>query len=138
MTARGFYTLLFGAILMITALSVSSAGAFLLGAAALIAWLLAGISVLFAFLTLRITQSVSAGGQELQVYRGDLCLYRLGVTMLSPLPIAPLSLRVALPDYMIPNIFMSVEAMPMTKNGKIDRNALMEMYQSKKKEARRG
>lgn len=107
MTARGFYTLLFGAILMITALSVSSAGAFLLGAAALIAWLLAGISVLFAFLTLHITQSVSAGGQELQVYRGDLCLYRLGVTMLSPLPIAPLSLRVALPggqtrEFMLP------------------------------------
>ena len=97
MTARGFYTLLFGAILMITALSVGSAGAFLLGAAALIAWLLSGISVLFAFLTLHITQSVSAGEQELQVYRGGMCLYRLGVSMIAPLPIAPLSLRVALP-----------------------------------------
>lgn len=47
-------------------------------------------------------------------------------------------LRDVLPGYMIPNIFMSVEAMPMTKNGKIDRNALMELYASKKKEARRG
>ena len=47
-------------------------------------------------------------------------------------------LKDALPSYMIPNIFMQVEAMPMTKNGKIDRNALMEMYAAKKKEARRG
>ena len=47
-------------------------------------------------------------------------------------------LHVTLPSYMIPNIFMAVDAMPMTKNGKIDRNALMEMYANKKKEARRG
>ena len=32
MTARGFYTLVFGAIMLGTALSVSSAGAVLLGA----------------------------------------------------------------------------------------------------------
>ena len=48
------------------------------------------------------------------------------------------ALHVSLPDYMIPNIFMSVEAMPMTKNGKIDRNALMELYVASKKGARRG
>ena len=48
MTARGYYTLLFGAIMMITALSVGSAGAFLLGAGAIIAVLLAAVSVLFA------------------------------------------------------------------------------------------
>ena len=48
------------------------------------------------------------------------------------------ALRIALPDYMIPNIFMSVDAMPMTKNGKIDRSALMDMYANKKKEGRRG
>ena len=35
MTARGFYTLLFGAVMLVTALSVGSAGASLLGAAAL-------------------------------------------------------------------------------------------------------
>ena len=34
MTARGFYTLLFGALMLFTALSVGSAGAFLLGTAA--------------------------------------------------------------------------------------------------------
>ena len=46
------------------------------------------------------------------------------------------ALRVSLPDYMIPNIFMSVEAMPMTKNGKIDRNALMELYSASKRRPR--
>lgn len=48
------------------------------------------------------------------------------------------ALKETLPSYMIPNIFMQVEAMPMTKNGKIDRSALMDMYANKKKEARRG
>lgn len=95
MTARGFYTLLFGAIMMITALSVGSAGAFLLGAGAIIAVLLALVSVLFAFFTLRIAQQASTG--DAQVYRGATCLYRLSVSMIAPLPIAPLSLRVSLP-----------------------------------------
>ena len=35
MTARGLYTLLFAALMLVTALSVGSAGAFLLGVAAL-------------------------------------------------------------------------------------------------------
>jgi len=48
------------------------------------------------------------------------------------------ALRETLPAYMIPNIFMQVETMPMTKNGKIDRNALTEAYKAKKKEARHG
>ena len=39
---------------------------------------------------------------------------------------------------MIPNIFMQVDEMPMTKNGKIDRNALMELYQNRKRGARNG
>jgi len=107
MTARGFYTLLFGAIMMITALSVSSAGAFLLGAGALLAVLLALISVLFAYFTLSVTQQASAGAQEMQVYRGASCLYRLGVSMIAPLPIAPVSLRVSMPggqsrDFLLP------------------------------------
>ena len=38
MTARGFYTLFTGALMLVTALSVGSAGAFLLGIAALAAW----------------------------------------------------------------------------------------------------
>ncbi len=33
-----------------------------------------------------------------------------------------------LPRFMIPNIFCRVESMPITKNGKIDRRALMENY----------
>lgn len=46
-------------------------------------------------------------------------------------------LKEQLPGYMIPNIFMPVESMPLNKNGKIDRNALMELYQAAK-EARHG
>jgi len=107
MTTRGFYTLLFGAILMGTALSVSSTGAFLLGAAALLAWLLSLVSVLFAFFSLSITQRVSGDAPDLKIYRGASCLYRLGVSMIAPLPIAPLSLRVTLPsgqsrEFMLP------------------------------------
>lgn len=48
------------------------------------------------------------------------------------------ALRETLPAYMIPNIFVAVDAMPMTKNGKIDRNALMDVYAARKKEARHG
>ncbi len=33
-----------------------------------------------------------------------------------------------LPSFMIPNRFIAVERMPLNKNGKIDRNALMELY----------
>ena len=36
------------------------------------------------------------------------------------------------PDYMIPNVFRSIETMPITKNGKIDRNRLKEIYSTKK------
>ena len=46
-------------------------------------------------------------------------------------------LRQTLPAYMIPNLFMQVDQMPLSKNGKIDRNALLELYQAKK-EARHG
>ena len=48
------------------------------------------------------------------------------------------ALHETLPAYMIPNIFMQVDEMPMTKNGKIDRNALMELYQNRKRGARNG
>lgn len=94
MTARGFYTLLFGAVMLVTALSVGSAGAFLLGTAALIAWLLAALSVLLAVLTCRLSQQADCA----EVSRGDACPYTLSVSMLAPLPIAPLSLRVATPN----------------------------------------
>lgn len=94
MTARGFYTLLFGAVMLVTALSVGSAGAFLLGAAALIAWLLAALSVLLAACTCRLSQRAGCA----EISRGDSCPYTLSVSMLAPLPIAPLSLRVATPN----------------------------------------
>ena len=45
--------------------------------------------------------------------------------------------RETLPAYMIPNLFMRVEEMPLNKNGKIDRARLMERYQAQK-EARHG
>lgn len=58
MTSRGFYTLIFGVLMLFTALSVGSAGAFLLGAAALICWLLALLSVLLAALLGKVSQSI--------------------------------------------------------------------------------
>ena len=51
------------------------------------------------------------------------------------------ALREILPSYMIPNLFMQVDAMPLNKNGKIDRAALLERYaaaKAAKKEARHG
>ena len=38
-------------------------------------------------------------------------------------------LRGALPPYMIPNMALRLAEMPMTKNGKIDRNKLMKLYE---------
>ena len=40
-------------------------------------------------------------------------------------------LKKVLPEYMIPNIYMEVEQMPLNKNGKIDRQALMNLYKTK-------
>jgi len=94
MTARGFYTLLFGLIMLFTALSVGSAGAFLLGAAALIVWALSLASVLFAYFSCRLSQQL--GSKE--VSRGTPCPYTLSIRLFSLLPIAPLSLRVSMPS----------------------------------------
>ncbi|MDO5298723.1 MAG: DUF58 domain-containing protein [Clostridia bacterium] len=94
MTARGFYTLLFGALMMVTALSVGSAGAFLLGVAALFAWALGLLSVLTAMFTCRLEQDIPGGQAE----RGDVCRYTLRTRLATFLPIAPLSLRMCLPS----------------------------------------
>ncbi|MGN0997436.1 MAG: DUF58 domain-containing protein [Candidatus Ventricola sp.] len=94
MTARGFYTLLFGAVLMLTALSVGSGGAFLLGAAALLAWLLSLSAALCACLTCRVAQRTDLS----QAARGGACRLTIAVRLLSPLPLAPLSLSVRLPS----------------------------------------
>lgn len=40
-------------------------------------------------------------------------------------------MKTKVPDFMIPNLFMQVEEMPLTKNGKIDRNTLKEIYRGK-------
>ena len=41
------------------------------------------------------------------------------------------ALKEKLPKYMIPNIFMQMDRLPLTKNGKIDRKALREEYDRK-------
>ena len=41
------------------------------------------------------------------------------------------AMKAKVPEFMIPNVFMQVDDMPLTKNGKIDRNALKEMYANK-------
>ena len=94
MTARGFYTLLFGALMLFTALSVGSGGAFALGCAALLALAVSLLCVLCARLSCRISERVEGN----QAVRGGACLYALSVRMLSPLPIAPLSLEITLPS----------------------------------------
>lgn len=48
------------------------------------------------------------------------------------------ALQQKLPAYMTPNIFQYVDAMPLTKNGKIDRAALTALYEARRKEARHG
>lgn len=42
-----------------------------------------------------------------------------------------LSLKEKLPRYMVPNSINRLEAMPLTSNGKLDRNGLKKMYQNK-------
>lgn len=93
MTARGLYTLLFSVLMLFTALSVSSGGAFLLGAAALIAWAVSFVTVLLALFTCHIEQESEGGQSE----RGGTMRYVLRIRMFSPL-IAPLMLRVCLPS----------------------------------------
>lgn len=39
-------------------------------------------------------------------------------------------MKTKVPEFMVPNIFLQVEEMPLTKNGKIDRNYLKELYQN--------
>lgn len=38
-------------------------------------------------------------------------------------------MKTKVPEFMIPNVFIQVEEMPLTQNGKIDRNYLKELYQ---------
>ena len=45
-------------------------------------------------------------------------------------------LKTRLPKYMIPNIFIKEEALPLNKNGKIDRQQLRKMYQAMQEAAR--
>ena len=94
MTARGLFTLLFGALMLVTAASVGSQGAFLLGAAALIALALSLLGVLCAALTLRAGQQLGA----VRAVRGEQCVYTLSLRVITPVPIAPAQLSIALPS----------------------------------------
>ena len=50
-------------------------------------------------------------------------------SLLSDLKRAIKMLRGVLPPYMIPNTALQLTEMPMTKNGKIDRNQLRKIYE---------
>lgn len=39
-------------------------------------------------------------------------------------------LKTKVPEFMVPNVFMQVEEMPLTKNGKLDRAFLKEQYRA--------
>lgn len=93
MTARGFYLLLFGSLMLFTALSVGSSGAFLLGAAALFCWALSLLCVCLAAFSCRVEQSVEGG----QAARGGACRFHLRVRFGLPAVIAPIALKIELP-----------------------------------------
>ena len=93
MTARGFYLLLFGSLMLFTALSVGSSGAFLLGAAALFCWALSLFCVCLAAFSCRVEQSVEGG----QAARGGACRFHLRVRFGLPAVIAPIALKIELP-----------------------------------------
>ena len=112
MTARGLYTLLFGAVMLFTALSVSSEGAFLLGAAALIAWAVSLISVALALATCHLEQECEGGQAE----RGSTVHYVLGIRMISPL-IAPVQLRLCLPSGRVQDFVLRTHPFAQTASG---------------------
>ncbi|MEG1367223.1 MAG: D-alanine--poly(phosphoribitol) ligase, partial [Oscillospiraceae bacterium] len=47
-------------------------------------------------------------------------------------------LKSILPAFMLPNVFVRKDALPMTKNGKIDRKALLAEYIELKEKSRNG
>ena len=44
------------------------------------------------------------------------------------------NMKTKVPDFMVPNVFVNVEELPLNKNGKTDRNRLKEMYREGKGE----
>ena len=112
MTARGLFTLLFGALMLVTALSVGSKGAFLLGAAAIIALLLALLGVLCALFTCRVGQQLGAA----RAARGESCAYTLRIRLYTPVPVAPLALSVSLPSGRTAEFVLPVRMLGVTES----------------------
>ena len=83
MTARGLYTLLFGGLMFAVSLSVGSAGAMLMGGAALIAWTLSLACTVLAALLCRVEQQVESSKAE----RTGVCRYTLTARLPLPLPL---------------------------------------------------
>lgn len=112
MTARGFYSLLFAVLMFLSALSVGNSALFLLGCVALAAWLLALVAVLTAFMTLRLRQHMEATS----VLRGESCLYCLEIRLFAPIPLAPISLRIRLPNGRESEFLLSARMMGTTQS----------------------
>ena len=112
MTARGFYLLLFGSLMLFTALSVGSSGAFLLGAAALFCWALSLLCVCLAAFSCRVEQSVEGG----QAARGGACRFHLRVRFGLPAVIAPIALKIELPGGRQSDFWLSTRLFGITES----------------------
>ncbi|MEC0599321.1 amino acid adenylation domain-containing protein [Bacillus spizizenii] len=72
----------------------------------------------------KIRECVAAGKRNMSGYQ-DLVLYYVAEEILSPSELIRY-LSSELPEYMIPQIFMKIDQIPLTENGKINVNALPE------------
>lgn len=96
--------------MLITALSVGSGGALLLGGAAMAALLVSLLSLIFALASFRFSQSVQGGQAE----RGGSCVFTLSIRMFSPVPVAPMMLRVCMPSGKQSEFILNVHAVGET------------------------
>ena len=70
-----------------------------------------------------VTKAGSTSGETNEIIDEYLCAYLVSEVAISPSELKA-QLSKVLPDYMIPSVFMQLENLPLTANGKIDHRAL--------------